>query len=363
MTTISPIERSTPVFRQTTLALFAAGFSTFALMYCVQPLLPAFATAFDVSAAASSLAVSLTTGALSATLLLSGSVSERFARKNMIVVSLAATAVLTMLCVTATSWTTFLVMRALAGVAFAGLPAIAMAYVGEEIARPAAGLAMGIYVGGTAVGGMSGRLLTSTLTDAYGWRVAIGVTGLLGIGATVLVAALLPRARHVRPRALSAAHLLATYRAHLSDADMRKLIALGFLYMGAFVAIYNYLTFRLVGPPYSLGHSAIGSVFLLYLIGMMSSPWAGATAGTWGRRRTLGLSLVLMLVGVALTLLTNLAGVIVGVGLLTFGFFAAHAVTSTWIGVRARGGHAQASSLYIVFYYIGASVTGTLAPM
>ncbi len=361
MTPASPIERSTPAFRRTTLALFAAGFSTFALMYCVQPLLPELATAFHVSAAASSLAISLTTGALSVTLLLSGSLSERVARKTMIVSSLAATALLTVLCVEAPSWATFLLIRALAGVAFAGLPAIAMAYIGEEMARPAAGLAMGIYVSGTAVGGMSGRLLTAGLTEAYGWRVAIAATGIFGLGTALLVATLLPRAQHVRSRTNASESLLAIYRVHLANPHLRKLFAQGFLYMGVFVAVYNYLTFRLVAPPFTLGHAAIGSVFLLYLVGMVSSPWAGAVAGTRGRRRTLGLSLVLMLSGVALTLLPSLLGIIAGVALLTFGFFAAHAVTSAWVGLRAGGHAAQASSLYIVCYYIGASVTGTLA--
>lgn len=359
--TASPlIDRSTPSFRQAVLALFAAGFSTFALMYCVQPLLPELASTFRVSAATSSLAVSLTTGALSAMLLLSGSLSERVARKTMIVASLGATAVLTMLCATATSWSMLLLMRALAGIAFAGLPAIAMAYIGEEIARPSAGLVMGIYVGGTAVGGMSGRLLAAAVTDAYGWRVAVGATGAFGFITALLVAALLPHAQHVRPRTHAAGSLMGIYRVHLSDSQLRRLFAQGFIFMGVFVAVYNYLTFRLIAPPYSLGHTAMGSVFLLYLVGMVSSPWAGAVAGTWGRRRTLGLSLALMLAGIALTLLTSLAALIVGVGLVTFGFFAAHAVTSTWIGLRAGGHPAQASSLYLVIYYAGASVTGTL---
>jgi YNFM family putative membrane transporter len=342
-------------------ALFAAGFSTFALMYCVQPLLPELAAAFEVSATASSLAISLTTGTLSVTLLTSGWLTERVPRKALIVGSLALTALLTTLSATAGSWTTFLVMRALAGIAFAGLPAIAMAYIGEEMATPAAGLAMGIYVAGTAVGGMSGRLLTAALTDTFGWQTAISAAGVFALCTALLVARLLPRARRLRSSPDSLAHLFAVYGGHLADGQFRRLLAQGFLYMGSFVAIYNFLTFRLIAPPYALGHTAIGSVFLLYLVGMVSSPWAGAVAETRGRRRTLSLSLLLMLIGVVLTVFGPLLLIIIGVGLLTFGFFAAQAVTSSWIGVRARGRQAQASSLYIVVYYIGASVAGTVA--
>ena len=321
------IERSTPAFRQTTLALFAAGFSTFALMYCVQPLLPELARSFGVSAATSSLAVSMTTGALAATLLLSGSLSERVARKSMIVASLCTTAVLTMLCATAASWTMFLVVRVLAGIAFAGLPAIAVVYVGEEIARRAAGLAMGIYVAGTAVGGMSGRLLAAALTDAFGWRVAVGATGALGVGVAVLVAVLLPRAQHVRPGALATESLLAVHRAHIADPHLRNLFVQGFLYMGAFVAIYNYLAFRLLAPPYMLGHAVIGSVFLLYLVGMVSSPWAGLCRHAWTPAHA-WIEPAPHAGGRCAHARDAARVVILGVGLLTFGFFAAHAVTT-----------------------------------
>lgn len=355
------IERSTPAFRQTVLALFAAGFSTFALMYCVQPLLPELADTFRISAAAASLAISVTTATLAATLVSGGAMFERFPRKSLIAWSLGVTAALTVVATAAPSWSVFLLVRALAGVAFAGLPAIAMAYIGEEMTRKAAGLAMGIYVAGTAVGGMSGRVVAAVLTDAYGWRVAIAAAGVLGLGAAVLVAAALPPARRTRPAMLPPGGLLGVYRTHLRDRQVRYLLAQGFLFMGVFVAVYNYLTFRLVRPPYELGHAAVGAVFLVYLVGMVSSPWAGAAAESWGRRRTLGLSLLMMLAGILLTLLAPLPGLIAGVALLTAGFFAAHAVTSTWIGTRAPEHKAQAASLYIVFYYAGASITGTVA--
>jgi YNFM family putative membrane transporter len=43
----------------------------------------------------------------------------------------------------------------------------------------------------------------------------------------------------------------------------------------------------------------------------------------------------------------------------TFGFFGAHSVSSAWVALRAREGKAQASALYLVFYYAGSSVAGT----
>lgn len=361
VTTALPIQRGTAAYYRTTTALVAAGFSTFALMYCVQPLLPALAASFAVSAAAASLAVSVTTGALSVTLLVGGTVSARVPRKTLIVASLVATSALTLVSVTADTWAWFLLYRALAGIAFAGLPAIAMAYIGEELSPDASGLAMGLYVAGTAVGGMSGRLLASALTDVFGWRAAVGATGILGVLAAVAVSVLLPPAAEARrgPRATN--ELLHSYLRLFANPALRRVLALGFLFMGVFVAVYNYLTFLLVAPPYELGHTAIGSVFLLYLVGMVSSPWAGARASARGRRRTMTTSLWVMFLGTALTWLPWMSTIILGVGLITFGFFAAHAVASSWAGHLAAGRQAQAASLYIVCYYIGASVTGTLA--
>ena len=150
----SLIRRGTPAFRHTNLALFSAGFATFALMYCVQPLLPLFARLFHVSAAASSLAISSVTASVAVAILLAGSVSEAWGRKPVMTASMFSSAILTTLSPLAPRWSSYLRMRTLEGLAFSGLPAVAMAYLSEEMHPSAIGLAMGLYVGGTAVGGM-----------------------------------------------------------------------------------------------------------------------------------------------------------------------------------------------------------------
>ena len=58
-----------------------AGFATFSLLYCVQPLLPAFAQDFRVSPAESSLALSLSTGFLAVAILGASAVSEVLGRR------------------------------------------------------------------------------------------------------------------------------------------------------------------------------------------------------------------------------------------------------------------------------------------
>ncbi|MGE3402640.1 MAG: MFS transporter [Vicinamibacterales bacterium] len=356
----SRIGRDSPAFRRTTFALFSAGFSTFALMYCVQPLLPELARVFGVSAAASSLAVSLTTGTLAVALLATGGLSESLGRKRVMVVSLVLAAALTALSAAAPTWAALLAVRTAIGLALAGLPAIAMAYVGEEIEARAVGLVMGIYVSGTAFGGMAGRLLAAVLADAASWRLAVGVTGALGLLAAAIVWAILPGSTQFERRLFSPRGLLRAYVDHLRAPVIGLLLAEGFLFMGIFMAVYNYIGFRLLAPPYGLSQSITGSIFLLYVVGMISSPWAGALAVRLGRPRTLTLHLLLMLAGVLLAATTPLPAIVIGIGLLTFGFFGAHSVASSWVGQAAAERKAQASSLYLFFYYLGASVMGAV---
>src|SRR5215213_11612112 len=112
----------TPAFRRVTLALTAAGFSTFTVLYCVQPLLPVFTDEFHVSPAESSLALSLSTGLLAVSLLIAGPLSEVWGRKPVMVVALFASAVLTLAAALAPSWPALLALRALAGLTLSGVP-------------------------------------------------------------------------------------------------------------------------------------------------------------------------------------------------------------------------------------------------
>ena len=352
------IVRGTPAFRRTNLAMFAAGFSTFALVYCVQPLMPELARTFRVTAATSALALSVTTGVLAAALLVVGALAESWGRKPIMAGALMAAALLTLLTAVVPSWHALLALRAVEGLAFAGLPALAMAYLGEEIDPGSIGLAMGLYIGGSALGGMSGRLLTSALADVATWREAVAAVGVLGVVAAIVFARSLPPSRHFVARPAVLRSMLAAYGDHLRDARLVRLFAEAFLLMGSFVTSYNYLAFRLLAPPYALRQSAVGAIFLVYLVGIGSSTWVGAMAGRLGRPAALRSSIALMLGGVALTAARPLAAVIAGVVVLTFGFFGAHSTASSWVGLQARGAKAQASSLYLFFYYAGASIAG-----
>ncbi len=346
-------------FVRTNLSLFAAGFSTFALLYTVQPLLPVFTGEFHVSPAISSLSLSVTTALLALSMLVASALSESFGRKKVMTASLFASALLQLVSAILPAWWQLLAVRALMGVSLSGLPAVAMAYVSEEIEPEAIGLAMGLYVGGSGFGGMAGRLLAGLFADYLGWRPAVAIIAVLGIVCGAVFAASLPPSRHFHPRVLALDSLLGAYRAHLADSGLPWLFAEAFLLMGSFVTVYNYIGYRLLAPPFSLSQAEVGLIFAVYLAGIFGSAWLGDLAARVGRPRIFRAALMIDLAGMVLTLSHDLGFVILGVAVLTFGFFAAHSIASSWVGVRARHSRAQASALYLLLYYLGSSLVGS----
>jgi YNFM family putative membrane transporter len=247
----------------------------------------------------------------------------------------------------------------LTGLTLAGVPAVAMAYLAEDMDRSAVGLAMGLYIAGSTLGGMSGRLSVAGIADLGGWRAGVGAIGAFSFVCALLFAVFLPPQRKAASKG-SALSIATAIRLHLGDPGLRYLYALGFLVMGAFVTTYNYIGFRLASPPFSLSQASIGLVFVIYLVGAIVSPVVGELAGRFGRRKVIGPAIVLMPLGVLATLPDNLPLTIFGIGLVTAGFFGGHSIASSWIGLRAEKARAQASALYLFFYYLGSSVAGTL---
>lgn len=350
--------RGSAGYRRATLALFCAGFATFAMLYCVQPLLPLLAAHFRVSAASSSLALSLTTLSLALCLLVSGALAESWGRKPVMAAALGLAALLGIACAFVEQWGSLLILRALLGLALSGLPALAMAYVGEEFDPEALPAAMGLYIGGTALGGLLGRLLAGLLSDLGGWPWALGGIAGLGLLALGLFLWLLPPSRHFRAQPLSLRGLLGNFALHLGNPRLRVLFALAFLLMGGFVALFNYVGFRLAGAPFNLSATVIGLLFTVYLLGIFSAGWAGRLVPRFGARQVLFGAIALMLLGVALCAAPWLSAAVVGLALFTLGFFAAHAVASGQVGAHAKGAKAQASALYLCAYYLGSSLVG-----
>jgi len=355
-----PLEAASPAHRAAKWALFVGGFAVFAMFYGPQPLLSLFGRAFDLSPAQSSGVLSATAGAMAVGLIPAGFLAQRFGPKPVMLSAIVLGALCSLLCAAAPGYPTLLALRALLGLCLAGLPAVASAWLAEEMDPKALGQAVGLVIAGNAAGGMSSRLVCGVLADLVGWRVAFAGLGALGALAAFEFWRSLPASRRHRPRPLDPRLALADLRSVFAERGLVPLFGLSLLLMGSFVSFYNYLGFRLGQAPFALSHAAIGAIFLLYVVGMFSSPWGGRQADRHGGPRVLSAMLALCAAGLLLTLSSALPVIIVGVALFTFGFFAAHSVASSWVGRLAQRSKALASAVYLTAYYLGASSMGWL---
>jgi YNFM family putative membrane transporter len=353
----------TPEYRRVLVALFAAGMATFALLYSTQALLPELVDAFGVSATQSTLTMSLTTGALAVSLLVVGPVSDLVGRTRLIRLSLLLSTVVAAACAVAPTWEALLALRLVEGVTLAGLPAVATAFLREELHPSTHARAAGLYVGGTALGGMAGRLVTAPVAEAAGWRWAVAAAALLALGCTVVVAITLPASRNFVARRAGRVSFCVMASRALHDRALLALYAVGAVTAGSMVAVFNAIGFRLTDAPFHLGVGAVSLVFLVYPLGSVSSTVSGRLADTLGRRAIAPVGCAVAVAGVMLTLSPSLPVVVAGIAGLTVGFFIVHGLASGWVAARAHAAGVstgQAAAFYLFAYYVGASVFGSL---
>ncbi|RJO70145.1 MFS transporter [Nocardia panacis] len=338
-------------------ALFAAGLTTFASMYSAQALLPSLSAAFGATPAHAALAVSLTTGCLALAILPVSALSSRVGRTRVMVWSAVAAAALGLLLPLCPSLQTLLAVRAVQGVALAGVPAVAMAYLAEEIGAAGLGAAMGVYVAGTSVGGLAGRLIPAFALQLSSWRWAEAVIAVAAAGCTLWFVRDLPASRGFVARPSGWRTVAADLVAQVRHRGLLALFGLAFLLMGGFVSVYNFLGYRLTRAPFDLPAGLVGAVFVLYLAGTVTSTLAGRLADRRGPHRVLIGSIALMAAGLVLSIPDWLPTILVGLLLYTAGFFAAHTVASAWVGTLAEN-RGAAASLYLFAYYLGSALVG-----
>ncbi|MFI0213067.1 MFS transporter [Streptomyces lydicus] len=349
-----------PGYRRMSFALFAAGVATFALLYSTQALLPAISTDLRVSPDQASWTVSAATFGLALGVIPLSAVSERFGRRALMTASLSVAALIALVVPFAPSLGVLIALRAVQGVALAGLPASAMAFLAEEVRAKALVAAIGLFVAGNSIGGMSGRIVTGWVAQAWGWRAALGAVGVLAVVCAVTFRLLVPRARHFAPRAVGPRALARTLGGHLADPLLRRLYGIGALFMTVFGAVYTVIGYRLVAEPFNLPQGIVGSIFVIYLVGTVSSAAAGKLVARVGRRGALYLAVGATSTGLLLSLADSVGAVLAGLVLITAGFFAGHAVASSSVSRTAKTARAQASALYQCAYYVGSSLGGAL---
>uniref|UniRef100_UPI0025BDA416 MFS transporter n=1 Tax=Galactobacter sp. TaxID=2676125 RepID=UPI0025BDA416 len=191
--------RGSSGYRRMILALFCAGIATFAQLYSVQGTLPALAAAENISESRAALAVSAATLGLAVAVIPWSRVADRHGRRSTMRLAISAAVILGLAVPFAPTFEVLLGLRFVEGLALGGIPAVAMAYLTEEISPVAAAVAGGTYVSGTSLGGLMGRLLAGPLGDVFTWRVGTFAVSALAALAAVAFFLLAPRPRGFVP--------------------------------------------------------------------------------------------------------------------------------------------------------------------
>jgi predicted MFS family arabinose efflux permease len=351
--------RSGARFDRGAFAVGLAGFCAFLDLYATQSLLPLLARTFHASLLEVSATVSATTIAVALGAPIIGPLAESFDRKRVIVGAALALSLPTFLCATAASLHQLIAFRFLQGLCMPAIFAVTIAYVSEEWTGRGVGRAMAGYVTGNIIGGVTGRVISGWVAAHHGWQGSFAVLGCLNVVAAAALFSLLPRPRRVRERTVRAS--LGGVLRHLGDKRLIAAYAVGFNVLFSIVATFTYVNFHLAAPPFRLGTVALGSVFFVYLAGVVATPVAGRWLGRWGYRAVFAASMAAAIAGMLLTMVPRLVVVLVGLSLAAAAIFVCQSAAHSYVGAAAGKERSAVAGIYVGFYYMGGTV-GALVP-
>lgn len=345
--------------RPPTFPIVLAGFTAFLDLYATQPLLPLLARVFGASHVGSSLTVTASTLAVALGAPFVGRLADIVGHKRVIVGSALALACGTGLAATSTTLTELIFWRFVQGLCTPGIFAIAIAYIHEEWPASHVGRGTSAYVSGTVIGGFCGRAITGLVAAETNWQAAFVVLAVLNLAAAAAVAIWLPRERGGAKSQGDAGHRQSLL-ALLGNRQLLATDAVGFCVLFTQTAMFTYVTFHLEAPPYGLSTAALGSLFVVYLVGAAVTPLAGRWIDTYGHRAGVASGMSCGVAGALLTLMPSIDAVVAGLALVATGVFVSQATASSYIGSATRVDRGLAVGLYSLFYYAGGSLGAAL---
>jgi len=344
--------------RLPTIPVILAGFAAFLDLYMTQPLLPLLARTFKASTFHVGLTITAPTVAVAITAPFIGRLADRLGLRRVIVGSACALTVATVLAATSNSLQQLIFWRFVQGIATPGIFASTVAYIHEVWPASHSGRATAAYMSGTVLGGFTGRAVAGLMAADVSWPGAFVALGLLNGAVAAALWLWLPREPSARGvgranRTRSFSHLLRN----------RRLIAtcgVGFCVLFTQVAMFTYVTFHVAAPPYNLSTTAIGWLFVVYLVGAVVTPLSGRWIDAHGHRAGIASAMGLGGAGALLTLMPSLPAIVCGLALSATGVFVAQATSSSYIGAVTTQDRALAVGLYSTVYYAGGSVGAAL---
>jgi len=347
-------------YYQTIAALAFGSFAIFANLYCVQPLLPLFSQEYDKDLLDSTFVLTMGTFGLAGSLILYGALSDAVGRYWLMLFSIFGSFIVSLLMLTVSSFDQLLWLRLLHGLVLGALPAVAIAYIGEEFSPYLIPGVVGLYIATNTLGGISGRLVGGFISDFYHWKMLYWVMAVINFWAFVLLYYWLTPPKHFVKQPIRFVGMLKDIYSHLRNFNLLAVYLVIGLSFGVFINLYTYLAFILVKQPFNVGTGFIGLLFLTYLAGTVASIISSRFTAKIGPLNSILIGLMLLMIGIVLLFSPSLVVKVFGLLINSFGLFMAHSVSSGWVNRQAVRAKGSASALYLVFYYLGATLAPTL---
>lgn len=339
------------------IAVTLAGVAAFINLYAPQSLLPLLRDWIGQDAARAGLIVSAGTFGVAIAAPFAGLLADRYGRRRVIVVAAFMAVIPGLFSGLAPTPETLMAVRFIQGLCLPGIFAVTVAYIAEEWPAAEARAVTAVYVAGTIGGGFCGRLISGVVAEFAGWRWGFAALALLQLLIALLIRAWLPAGRDIpRHRDTPRTPLLPL----LLRPGLRGAYATGFLLLFALVGAFTYMTLHLSQRPYSLGPAALSMIFVVYLVGVVVTPYSGRLLNAHGHSKVLVLAWTLGLVGLLLTLFEPLPAIALGLCLFSVGLFVAQTATTSFVSEAAGPERGPAVGLYVTCYYLGGSAGGVL---
>ena len=329
-----------------------AGYCAFLQLWATQPLLPLLRRLFGASEIGVSLTITVPSLGVALSAPFAGFLADRFGRRRVIVWSAFLLGLSALATTSATTLAQLLFWRFWQGVFTPGVFAITVAYINDEWRESGAGRTVAAYVSGTVSGGFSCRVISGFVAAHAPWQRVFLVLGSLNLLLAAAIWAWLPQETQPHSSERGWGSALAS---HLRNRQLLAACLVGFCVLFSLVGVFTYVTFYLAAPPFHLEPAALGSIFFVYLAGVVVTPVAGRAIDRYGHRVSLAAAIAFSTSGVALTLIPRLALVAAGLAVCCTGVFIAQASASAFVGTAVTRQRAMAIGLYSMFYYFGGS--------
>ncbi len=359
MNSLEKADKKSYRFKLIKIGIFLSGLSVFAQLYLFQPLLPLVSEYFNAGAGNSSLLVSSSTIGMATGLFFFAFKADAYSRKKLMIFSLLSSALLTFVSTWIPNLSILIAIGFFKGFVLSGVSAVALAYLTEEVEISSVALAISMYLSGNTIGGMSGRISATILAGEYGWKDAVMIIGISSLILGLIFWKIFPNSRFFHPQKIDYSLKIKQMRKFLADPFLLSLFCIAAMIMGTFVSIYNYLSFRLEAPPFSLSHYFIALIFLMYIFGVFGTMLTSFLSKFYEKRNILKFSILTMFASLFCFYSQNIYLIIIGLALFTLCFFSAHTMASQMVAVRAKFGKSSATSIYWLFYYFGSSILGS----